>query len=158
MILYKEGDVYLTKDVDIIFNPVGVRDKTGFIQRVKRLYPTAYEEYHERVWMYSARELLADIQIVHVGDNLCIFNAFCKDKEGNINKLALCKTLIELYNLSHEYKLTVGIEKSLGCKDTYDKKWIDVIITEVFKDSTVDINIYRRKYNKHFCKGKMPLP
>lgn len=158
MIIYKEGDVYLTEDVNIIFNPVGVRDKTGFIERVKILHPVVYEEYHERVWMYSINEILADIQIVCINNNQCMFNAFCKDKEGKVNKLALCKTLIELCNLCHEYNLSVGIERSLGVRDKYEKKWIDIIIEEIFKDSDTDIYIYKRKRTKHNRKGKKPRP
>lgn len=156
MINYLEGDVYLTDDVNIIFNPVGVRDSTGFSNKVKILYPGVYTEYKEKVWMYNIKELLGDIQLVYVEDNKFVLNGFCKTRLGHIDKLALCKTLIELCNLAQEYKLSVGIEHSLGIKDKAEKKLIDTIIELVFDKSDTNINIYKRKITKHKRKGKKP--
>lgn len=146
-IKYFSGDVYTSKDeINIIFNPVGVRDnKYGFIKKVKKLYPDAYKEYNERVWMYSARELLGDIQLVYVDKEKFIFNAFCKEKDGKINKLAYTKTLVEICNLCHEYQASLGIEYALGIQEEPERKWLITILKETFKDvDDVEVRVYDR--------------
>lgn len=146
MIQYFSGDVYKCEDVDVIFNPVGVRDNEfGFIKRVKRLYPTVYEMYNEKVWMYSVRELMGDIQLVYVDNNRFLLNAFCKDRNGNVNKLAFTKTLIELCNLTHEYHLTIGIEYALGVENKSERKLISTVIKEVFRDvDDITVKVFDR--------------
>lgn len=146
MIQYLAGDVYRSKDVDVIFNPVGVRDNDkGFIKKVRNLYPEVYEMYNEKVWMYSVRELLGDIQLVSINDNRFMLNAFCKDRNGVIDKLFLTKTLIELCNLAHEYHLTIGVEHGMGVRDETDRQDIISIIEEVFKGiDDITVKVYDR--------------
>ncbi len=145
MIKYNKGDVYLSDLHTITFNPVGVRCSTGFYKRIKYLYPEVYNMYEEKVWMYSARELLGEIQLVYTDNDTFILNAFCLDRHGRINKLALCKTLIELCNLSNEYKVTVGIEYALGVKKKSERKLITTIIDTIFSDSSMDTYLYERQ-------------
>lgn len=143
MIHYKQGDVYLNKETDIIFNPVGVRDNNkGFKIRVRHLYPDSYNKYHEQVWMYNERELLGDIQVARISAKRVMLNGFCIDKKGHINKLALAKTLVELCNLAYEYKLSIGIQYALGAKEPEERKWISRIIKEAFRGVDIDIYIY----------------
>lgn len=144
MIHYVKGDVYFDEDLDIIYNPVGVRESSGFLKKVKKIYPEAFEYYKEKVWMYSVNELLGDIQVVYLGNQRCIMNGFCRDRYGKINKLAMTKNLVELCNLAYEYSLSVGIENGLGSKGS-EKKWINLIIEEVFKDVEVSVYVLERE-------------
>ncbi len=145
MIQYHKGDVYYNEEVNIIFNPVGVRDnKKGFLKKVKEAYPSAYAQYQNDVWYYNDRQLLGDIQLVFIENKRLILNAFCIDKMGKINKLAFTKTLVELHNLALEYDLSIGIEYALGVQDKTERKLIQTIIKEVFKDTEVEINIFDR--------------
>jgi hypothetical protein len=146
MIHYCSGDVYKSEEVDIIFNPVGVRDNSkGFIKKVKKLYPEAYEQYNERVWMYSVMELMGDIQLVYIDNGRFVFNAFCKDRNGNIDKLAFTKTLVEICNLCHEYHASLGIEYALGVQEKPERKWLSTIIKETFRGvDDVEVTVYDR--------------
>ena len=147
MIYYKSGDVYLNEDANIIFNPVGVIDNhKGFLQKIKTLYPDVYTEYSEFIWMCGEKELLGDIQLVKIGDKRLMLNGFCINRRGNIDKLALTKSLVELCNLAYEYKLSVSIEYGLGIvHPKEERKAISMIIKEVFKDvDGVDVFIYDR--------------
>lgn len=146
MIQYVSGDIYYDESSNIIFNPVGIRDNGyGFIKRAKMLYPEVYKEYHDMVWEFNIKELLGDIQLVHVENEKFIMNAFCKYADGSINKLALAKTLIELCNLAHEYKLSVSVELTLGDICKKDRSIVKSIIEEVFRNTDVDVTIFTRK-------------
>lgn len=144
--IYHSGDVYLDKNVNIIFNPVGVRDNNkGFLRKVKKLFPCVYEVYKDDVWYYNEYQLIGEIQLVFIENKQLMMNGFCIDKTGKINKLSLAKTLVELCNLAYEYDLSVGIEYALGVEDKNERKWIQAIIKEVFKDTDIEVHVFDRK-------------
>ena len=146
MLHYCKGDVYI-KSVDIIYNPVGVTDNNnGFYSRLKKMYPDAYTLYKDFVHTTSKRECMGEIQIVPIAEKRVMLNGFCKTTSGYINKLALCKTLVELCNLAYEYKLSVGIEYALGKKDEVERKLIKTIIHEVFHDVEIEVYLFNRDW------------
>lgn len=137
------GDVYYSSQT-IIFNPVSPSDsEKGFLRKVKILYPSVYNKY--RVYIGNSSEIrLGDILLVYIGDYQFMLNGFCIDKHGELDELALCTNLVELYNIADEYELSVGIQSGLFVADPEEQYRTDIITKVIFEDNNphIDAHLY----------------
>lgn len=136
------GDAYRS-NVDIIFNPVSVKQKKRFQDRARRLYPKVYTEYLDMI--YSEHVKLGEVSLYQVADKQCMMNAFCYNRRGNLNLIAFTKTLVEVSNMADEYGLTVGINlEDFYLSDRYHVSELEIIIKEAFKDTQGKVKIFIR--------------
>lgn len=137
------GDVYKS-NVDIIYNPVSVRYKKRFIERARRIFPEVYEEYTDMI--FSERVRMGEVSLYQVAKKQCVLNGFCYNRRGNLNLVAFTKTLVELSNIAHEYKLTVGIGvDDIHLGDKCSEIDLESIIKEAFKNTDGKVIIFTRK-------------
>lgn len=148
-----DKELWHNEKVNIIFNPVAcsntVRGRSRFNSLLKREYNEIYEAWEDYLVGENPNKLLSDVQLVKISDDKVILNAYCFDKAGELNLLALTKTLVELFNLAEEYDLTIGIPYHLYLKNKFLTTLIDLIVSTIFEDCKSDVY-----YSKtHYCKN-----
>lgn len=153
MIIENNSEIlWENSDINIIFNPVACTSKLygqkRFNQLLKKQYPDIYESWLDYMVGENPNKLLSDIQLIKISDTKIICNAYCFDKRGNLNLLALTKTLVELFNLAEEYDLNVGIPNHLNLKNKFLTTSIDLIAHTVFDDCKSNIYYSKNHYNK----------
>lgn len=140
--------------VDIIFNPVACSNKAcaerRFNDLLKRKHREVYEAWQDYLVGENPNKLLSDVQLVKIDDNKIIMNAYCYDKSGNLNLLALTKTFVELFNLAEEYELSIGIPYHLYLRNKFLTTSIDLIFNTVFSDCRSDVYYSKIHYNKKY--------
>ena len=138
------GDVYRS-DVNIIYNPVSIRNDHMFQKKVRIIHPDIYNTYRDMV--YNDTVKLGEIQLLPTShEKQCMMNGFCYDKRGKINILAFTKTLVELCNVANEYHLSVGIDENVVKSEIWTPDRVRTIIEEVFRGTDVEVKIF--KYQK----------
>lgn len=153
MIIENDNEILWNNEkVNIIFNPVGcadnVRSRNRFNSLLKREYKKVYEAWEDYLVGENPNKLLSDVQLVKISEDKVILNAYCFNKSGDLDLLALTKTFVELFNLAEEYNLTIGIPYHLYLKNKFLTTPIDLIISTVFSDCKMDVY-----YSKiHYCK------
>lgn len=144
--LIEKGIVFGDPNSNIIFNPVSVSAKSpsGFNKCLRELYPNVYEEYRDYLIGVSKKKLLGDIQLVKINDNAFIMNAYVYDEKGNVNYVALCKALVELFNIVENYKINVAIPLFMYSKNDIVKNFCKIIVNTVFEDYKYNAYLYKQ--------------
>nr|DAG94173.1 MAG TPA: O-acetyl-ADP-ribose deacetylase 1 [Herelleviridae sp.] len=144
--------LWKNKDINIIFNPVSccnnTRGRNRFNSLLKREFREVYNAWEEYLVGENPNKILSDVQLVKISDNKVILNAYCYNKKGDMDLLALTKTMVELFNLAEEYKLNIGIPYHLYLKNKFITTSIDLIISTIFSDCKSSVY-----YSKtHYCQ------
>lgn len=137
-----DGELY-SSDVNLIYNPVSIQNDKKFHTIAKKLHPKVYNEYCNMI--YNDFVKLGEIQLIQTDhcEKQCVLNAFVYNKYGKINMLAFVKTLVELCNIASEYGLVVGISRKTIYSKNWDSNMIEKIIEEVFRDTDVEVRLYK---------------
>lgn len=143
--IINNGITWEHPNVNIIYNPVSTyKGRVGqdiFNDLLRLKYRKVYDEYLDYMVGESSKRLLGDIQLVQIDKCKIIMNAFIyKGKE--LNMLALSKTLVELYNLAHEYELNVSIPMKMNSNNPITHELIKNVINTIFSDFEYDAYIY----------------
>lgn len=150
MIYYiDKGAYWKDKNSQIIFNPVSVsKSKIGqsiFNKNIRNQYTDVYESYRDYIVGVSKKRLLGDIHLVQIEPKKIIMNAFIF-YDDKLDFKAFSKTLIELFNLIEEYKISASIKPIAKDEDEYNA--LIKIIETVFQDCKSDIYVYTSNKNQ----------
>lgn len=153
MIIESDSKIlWKNKDINIIFNPVSccnnTKGRNRFNSLLKREFNEVYNAWEEYLVGENPNKILSDVQLVKISDNKVILNAYCYNKKGDMDLLALTKTMVELFNLAEEYKLNIGIPYHLYLKNKFITTCIDLIISTIFSDCKSNVYYSKTHYNQ----------
>ena len=151
MIKFKDGNI-LNAEENIIChqtNCIGVMGG-GLALQIRNKYPEVYNCYKKLCSEFKPNELLGKIQIVKVeGNNKYIVNLFGQNNISKTTRMTDYDALeVALNNLKtnmelQDEKLSVAIPYNIGCAlGGGDWSIVSKIISDVFKDSEIDVVIY----------------
>lgn len=145
----EKGIIWEDSNSQIIFNPVGIDVFNMYLRETNK---QVYEEYRDYMVGINENKLIGDIQLVQIGKQKLIMNAYVFRKGKKIDLYALTKTLVELYNLATEYKLNISIPVSMNSrnKDTISK--IKLMLDVIFGDFEHEAYLY--KNTPYYTKKK----
>lgn len=142
----EKGIFWENPNAQIIFNPVSTsKSKAGrnlFNHRLRDEYGEVFEEYKDYMIGESQKRLLGDIQLVQIGEDKFIMNAFIYHGT-KLSLKAVAKTMVEMFNIATEYHLNVAMSETLGIRTQTNVDSIKLITDVVFGDFENTCYLYK---------------